>query len=336
MRRHIGTEVLASYREGDVSRRRAASIRAHLAGCARCSGVNSDLAAVSSVLAGVQLPPMPEHLAMRIQGALAAESVQRAAGSPGLAAVTPGSGAAGDHGTVTVPGRPDLPERSRGPRRLRRPDLASPLLLRTLAAAGALVILAGGGYLASESNSAAPTIGSPNENAPGARHVSAAGDAPVPGREPGNGPSQRLTFIPYGAHGQLRTVAETSSIDFEPTTLGARIRQQVAHLPASYYRLPAPEATGSHSTMGPAASPSAASGLVVTGLSLARLAACVTLVAAGHEVRLIDIALYRSAPAEIIVTAVSPVATTLSVIVVGRACSGTKADIIAEFTVPVR
>jgi putative zinc finger protein len=335
MRRHVGTEVLASYREGDVSRRKAAWIRAHLAGCARCSGVNSDLAAVSNVLAGVQLPPMPEHLAMRIQGALATESAQRAAGSPGLAATTPGSGAAGDHGTVTVPGRPDLPERSRGSRRLRRPDLASPLLLRTLAAAGAVVILAGGGYLvASESNSATSTADSGSQGAPSDHSASAAGPR-IPGSEPVNGPSQP-TFIPYGAHGQLRAVAETSSIDFEPATLGARIRQQLAHVTAGFYRLPAPAATASHSTPAPSAGRIAMSGPVVTGLSLARLAACVTLVAASREVRLVEIALYRSAPAEIIVTAVSPVAKTLSIVVVSRACSGTKADIIAEFTVPVR
>src|ERR1022692_1983807 len=338
MTRHVDTDVLASYREGDVSRRRAAWIRAHLAGCARCSGVNSDLAAVSSVLAGVQMPPMPEHLAMRIQGALATESAQRAAGSPGLAAAAPDAATDGAPTAIGVPGRPDLPERSRHSRRLRRPDMTSPLLRRRLAAAAAVVVLAGGGYLlasgsgsGSPAPSAEPAAGSETPHrAPvfGGPEINSGGRNPA--ATPESSAGQNQTFgLAYGAGGRFRTAAETSSVDFEPATLGARIRQQVANIPGDFYSLPSPAATGSHSTPSPAG-PNAGAG----GLNLARLAACVTLVAAGRDVLVVDIALYQSAPATIIVSETSPTAKSFAVIIVSRACSGTRADIIARVTVP--
>ncbi len=57
-------------------------------------------------------------------------------------------------GPAHTPGRPDLPERGRGgrgrrgtSRRFRMPNWSSPLLLRGLAAAGAVVIIAGAGLL---------------------------------------------------------------------------------------------------------------------------------------------------------------------------------------------
>src|SRR5260370_1137041 len=71
MTRHIGAETLARFRQGDLSPRRNARIRAHLGGCARCSDLNEDLAGVTTLLAGAQPPPIPAHLAARIQTALA-------------------------------------------------------------------------------------------------------------------------------------------------------------------------------------------------------------------------------------------------------------------------
>src|SRR5258708_35898464 len=79
MTRHVGAETLARFRQGDLSPRRNARIRAHLGGCARCSDLNEDLAGVTTLLAGAQPPPIPEHLAARIQTALATEAARRVA-----------------------------------------------------------------------------------------------------------------------------------------------------------------------------------------------------------------------------------------------------------------
>src|SRR5258708_18947491 len=92
MTRHIGAETLARFRQGDLSPRRNARIRAHLGGCARCSDLNEDLAGVTTLLAGAQLPPIPEHLAARIQTALATEAARRGALTAG-GAPTPARGA---------------------------------------------------------------------------------------------------------------------------------------------------------------------------------------------------------------------------------------------------
>src|SRR5260370_2241536 len=99
MTRHIGAETLARFRQGDLSPRRNARIRAHLGGCARCSDLNEDLAGVTTLLAGAQPPPIPEHLAARIQTALATEAARRVALTAG-AAGTPAGGAPDDAETA--------------------------------------------------------------------------------------------------------------------------------------------------------------------------------------------------------------------------------------------
>ena len=82
MRRHVSTEALALYREGAVSARRAAGIASHLSSCSRCGGVIADLANVSALLTAAPLPPMPDALVVRIQSAIASESVLRATTNP--------------------------------------------------------------------------------------------------------------------------------------------------------------------------------------------------------------------------------------------------------------
>lgn len=135
MRRHVSAEVLALYREGAVSARKAAGIASHLSGCPQCEGIDGDLANVSVVLAATSAPPMPDVLAVRIETAIARESAVRAAASPAQVTST---------ARELIPGRPDLPERGgRGARRFRMPSWSSPLLLRSLAATGAVAVIAG-------------------------------------------------------------------------------------------------------------------------------------------------------------------------------------------------
>jgi len=68
MRRHIDAETLARFRQGDLSPRQNARIRAHLAGCERCRDLNEDLAGVTTMLASAQPPPIPEHLTAHTEG----------------------------------------------------------------------------------------------------------------------------------------------------------------------------------------------------------------------------------------------------------------------------
>ena len=142
MSRHVNAVQLARYREDALRPGKAARIGRHLSGCAKCSAIDSDLAAVSVMLASVSVRPMPEQVASRLQLAIASEAAARAAQAPGLAGSASAAAPAG--AGVPVPGRPDLPERSRSrPRWLRMPSLSSPLLLRGLAATAAVVVIAG-------------------------------------------------------------------------------------------------------------------------------------------------------------------------------------------------
>src|SRR5260370_3677681 len=115
MTRDIGAETLARFRQGDLSPRRNARIRAHLGGCARCSDLNEDLAGVTTLLAGAQPPPIPEHLAARIQTALATEAARREARTAG-GAETP---AGGTH-PQTNSTRAESTAAARGPRQPHR------------------------------------------------------------------------------------------------------------------------------------------------------------------------------------------------------------------------
>src|SRR5271170_1819265 len=126
MRPHVSAETMAKYRQGDLNQRRTSHISTHLAGCDRCSALSQDLGGVTTLLASAKPPPMPDDLTARITGAIAAESARRAA-APGAAEVP----AAAHH---------------RAPTRPRLPRITPKLALSGLAAAAALVIVAGGLY----------------------------------------------------------------------------------------------------------------------------------------------------------------------------------------------
>ena len=90
MTRHVGAEALARYREGDLRGRRSARIRAHLAGCLRCTALDEDLAGVSAMLASAPVPAMPEQVTARISAALTAEAARPARLGAGHEAEQPG------------------------------------------------------------------------------------------------------------------------------------------------------------------------------------------------------------------------------------------------------
>jgi len=353
VRRHVSAEILALYREGAVSARKAAGIASHLSGCSQCTGLNSDLDTVSALLTATPLPPMPDLLVIRIQTAIATESALRAASDPGLAmrsravgaaggtgpgvaaaaagsaddeaaAGDAGAGVAGDDGVpgrATIPGRPDLPERGRrGVRRFRMPGLSSPLLLRTLAATGAVVIIAGGGFLLAKGQ-------------PGSEGSASSGGATASPRRPAasSGPAfnqaaaGKPASVSYRLHGKLVTTnAVVSHANFTRASLARQVRRDVA----SSSNLAAGLGGPVHAAQ-PAPTKSA-----VGGISLAQLEGCLSRVAAGRRVLLANIARYLGNPATIIVLKPLTAAGVFDVTIVGLACSASDADVISRTTVP--
>ena len=123
---HLDTGVLAEFRAGLITGRRGTKIAAHLAGCDRCTALDDQLAGVSTLLASVQAPPMPDSVSQRLDTVLAAE-VKTRKNDPERAQVD----RPGDSGAH------DRPAAKRGFR------LAT---WRVLAPAGAAVVLVAGGF----------------------------------------------------------------------------------------------------------------------------------------------------------------------------------------------
>jgi len=149
---HLDTDVLAEFRAGLITGRRGARIAAHLAGCARCTALDDQLAGVCSLLASVPVPAMPDGVAQRLDAVLAAEVAQRGITQRGITQGDQAERADGDGA-----GESPAPWRPGGGRRFRLPTL------RVLAPAAAVVLLAAGGYglsrigLGSSTESAAST-----------------------------------------------------------------------------------------------------------------------------------------------------------------------------------
>jgi hypothetical protein len=125
---HPDSEVLAEFRAGLIAGRHGARISAHLAACERCAGLCDQLAELSTLLAAVPAPAMPEAVTRRLDGVLAAEAAQRDQRDDAERAV-------GDSSRHRAPGR-----------RPRRQWDFRLVALRVLAPAAAVAVLAAGGY----------------------------------------------------------------------------------------------------------------------------------------------------------------------------------------------
>jgi hypothetical protein len=326
MTRHIDAETLARFRQGDLSQRRDARIRAHLAGCSRCSNVNEGLAGVTSLLAAAAPPPIPEHLTARIQTALATEAARRAAATPGTA----GTGAeafAGPGGPELTPdGRSPRPERAgrgQGPRRL--PGLASPVALRAMAATAAAVVIGGGAYGITQLAGG----GASSSSAPGS---GAGAPAAAPAHGPANGAggaasrsSAAPPLVRYQHAGHQATVlAVRTNTDFTAATLKSQVSSEIAR---SGTLRAAPNANASSGSAGATAGPPLAAEPTST------LDGCVNRIAAGQQVLLVDVARYRGSPATVIVTSASAAGPELAW-VVGTGCSAARSDVLDRTTLP--
>src|SRR6516162_5199738 len=134
---HPDAEALARYQAGRVRGFRDRRLAAHVASCARCASVTDQLAAVSTVLASVPAPPMPDAVERQIAAALAAEAAARQA-SPAASPATP---AAVPHKAAAPTGGGSRPRRHNF-----RPAMA-------FVSAAACLLLVGFGYLLSQTSS---------------------------------------------------------------------------------------------------------------------------------------------------------------------------------------
>jgi hypothetical protein len=123
---HVDAHALAEFRAGLVTGRRGARIAAHLTGCDRCAALDRELAGVSALLASVPVPALPDRVARRLEGALAAEVARRNDPERGGREPSPESGA---------------PVRRTAHRGFRLPSLR---VLAPIAAAAAVVLGVGG------------------------------------------------------------------------------------------------------------------------------------------------------------------------------------------------
>ncbi len=311
MRPHVSAETMARYRQGDLNQRRTSHISTHLAGCNRCSALNEDLGGVTTLLAGVHPPPMPEDLTARIASAIAAESAKRAAApAAGKAAVTDGPMAARRH---------------RSPRRSRTPRIAPKVALGGLTAAA--VILAGGGIyeVVAHSGGAASTAAS---GAPSAQHANrSAANGPMASALPASGPA-----LQYQRSGRRESITPiTTSTNFNPAGLSSQVTAEVKKYGAGFTKTgPNAQSPGQHGSASPAAVPGEQAG-AFADIPVASLRGCVNRIAAGSLVLLVDVAHYRGAPATIIVTEAAKAAA-MQIWVVGTGCSASSSDLLQHAT----
>jgi hypothetical protein len=327
MTRHIRADKLAGYQAGDLGARESARVRAHLDGCARCRAAADDLAAVSTVLASVPAPPMPADVTARIEAALAAEAASRA--------VSPAAPAA--RGPVPAASGGDTATRRATARRSEEWSggwLRSPVTLRVATGAAVAVVVLGGSFAAIR------LAGSPGSSGQAASSGSQAGPAAGAGAAhssneaaPALAPAPSLS---YQAGGQAKPFTVLASSG----NLGpGNLVREVSGLLLSSQSQPASSASpvASPAPSGQRSAPGArtADGRIrgIAGFAPATLEACVTRVADGGSVRLVETSRYQGQKALVIV--VAPAGGGPSRIwVVGTGCSATASDVIARMALP--
>jgi Putative zinc-finger len=329
MTRHVDAETLARFRQGELSPRRNSRIRSHLAGCRRCSELNEDLAGVTTLLASVPPPPIPEHLTARIHSALAAEAARRATVTAGSApAALSGAAAPGDTGPAAglhdgAGARQDgaaQPQRERTGPGWRLPRLSSPAGLRVAAAAAALVIIAGGSYEIGVHASGGTSGASSAQSAPNGAASAAAGTP--------SGPRAYGPALAYRHAGHQASVTPvTTDTVFTPGQLKREVTSELTQYSPAKVRAAAPNSMAPNATHSPAAPHAQAS--AAFGIPVDVLDGCVNRIAAGELVLLVDVAHYQGVRATVIVTELSA-SSPEDIWVVGMACSGSRSDVLAH------
>ena len=199
---HPDSDVLAEFRAGLITGRSGARISAHLSTCERCTGLSDQLAEISILLAAVPAPVMPDAVAQRLQGVLAAEAVQ------------------GDYSERAV--GDSAPDRAAGspPRRHRDFRLVA---LRVLAPAAAVVLLAAGGYgltrigaSSTSSQAASSGVASAASSAQGRAAAVPSASAPSRSRE-----------APANIEAPAKLGVVTSGTDYQAATLAPLLEREL-------------------------------------------------------------------------------------------------------------
>ena len=336
MTRHVSAEQLARFRDADLSRAATRRVAAHLARCPGCRADADALAELPALLARTEVPGIPDHLAARIDTALATESAHRAAGAaePGLAR----------HGAAR---RSGLPRWASPEERARRAWRSGPVP-RILATAAVVAVIGGGGY------ALASSLGGPSTSSSAASSPhSAAGPAVAPAKGHGAAASSGLrapaasasngSFRPgavlapaFGPLEDYRHDGRAASFtpvrtatDYLPGQLGRQAAATLAEVRSSR-----PTAGGVTGRNNSSSEGGAGASRAFSAATLARLPGCVGRVAAGQSVLLVDLASFQGGPAVIIVTAPPGSATATQVWAAGPDCSSSGADVLAHQLLP--
>jgi hypothetical protein len=292
---HVDAGVLAELSAGLISGRRATRIHAHLAGCQRCARISAGLSEVSVLLASVPQATMPAAVTRRLSTAIADEAAARS-------------------GTAGIPARPAGGEPFRRAERAgsgrSRNRLASPVAVRSFAAAAAVCLVAAGGYTIVQ-------LTSPGGSGPGLSPGASAGLHPRNGGNIAPGPfnvsptHQGSAIRPSPSSPALPPVFSviTSGTSYRSATLGAQVARELSQIGkisgnTPYGGLPEHQPT-------------------------AQQEGCALRITSGVKPTLVDSARYQGHPATII--ALAPGAGQLGQAwVVGPACSADQNDILAH------
>lgn len=314
MTRHVDTEELARFREGDLGRWRSWRVRSHLSRCARCRELDAELAEIPALLASVEEPPLPEHVTAMIQSALAREASLRAVATPAASAESAAAQPARSASDDTAPAGTKAGGRGAGRRQRNRrlPMAGWPVALRAAAAAAAVAVLAVSGLeIAQHSGSSSPSA----SGAPSGPHAA----APFSNAQStGYGPS--LSYTRNGQHRHITAISTNSNFT------SGKLTSEVAQLIKS--RSSAAPGAGSNATQAPAAGTNGSAG-TFRSFSVSSLNGCLNRVAAGSLVILVDISRFQNAPATVIATQVSTPGP-VQVWVVGTGCSASASDTLAH------
>jgi hypothetical protein len=207
---HPDSDILAEFRAGLITGRDGARISAHLAACERCAGVCDRLAEVSALLAAVPAPALPDAVALRLEGVLAAETAHR------------------DYSERTV-GDSSRP-RATSPAPRRHWDFRQ-VALRVLAPAAAVVTLAAGGY--GLSRIGASSAGSEASPATGSAAAAAAGRPDtrgLPSAGPSTGSASQHSMVPAFV-APVKFGVVTSQTDYLRATLRQQLERELLRYP---------------------------------------------------------------------------------------------------------
>jgi hypothetical protein len=201
------------------------------------------------------------------------------------------------------------------------PVWSSPLVLRGLAAAGAVVLVAGAGYLLANNGQSTSSGQSGGTAAAPSTHRQ-----PVhPGLQPQPANLPAGSGVRYDQNNVATTTTVVASrFDYTPANLGPEVRREVA----STASVAVGSATPTHQALQGTAQ--------FGGIRVSTLEGCLTRISASRKVLLADVARYLGTPATIIVLKPRPTGDAFTVVVVGVGCSASNGATITRTEVPVR